>query len=272
MDDLLLSLALGAGLIILVNLLLVRFTRISAQQAASAATLMTLGLYVPYAIVRWPGGDIFAIHLAVYLLASLLCGMLLSARAGGRSLHWGPTVIGGFFVFVVVSGAIFVAVAERGLTTSLWHRLLPKADSQREVSSVFPGVVSHDFHKKESLYNQYLQQVERQRQRGWQVQKGWLDPPIVNEPALFRVAVRTREGAPVAGATVVGQFLRPSTKALDIDFALEETAPGVYESKVILPAAGRWNLALSIRKDAELHEIQANTTVGEVRSPSTIPP
>ncbi|MCB1770599.1 MAG: FixH family protein [Candidatus Competibacteraceae bacterium] len=261
MTPLLLGLALGAGLIVLANLLLVRFTRMNAQQAAMAVTLTTLGLYAPYAIVRWPGGDIFAIHLAIYLLASLGCGMVLSARASGRGVHWGPVVIGGFFVFVVASGGVFIAVAERGLTVSLWDRLLPKADSQRAVTSVFPGVVSHDFHKKESLYNQYLQQVERQRQRGWQVQKGWLGQPVVDEPALFRVAVRTRDEKPVTGATVAGQFLRPSTRTLDVDFTLQETAPGVYESKVILPAAGRWNLALSIRKGEALHEIQANTSV-----------
>jgi nitrogen fixation protein FixH len=261
MGHLLLGLALGAGLIVLAILLLVRFARMGAQQAATVAALTTLGLYVPYAIVRWPGGDIFAIHLAIYLLASLACGMVLNARAGGRGLHWGPAVIGGFFVFVVVSGAVFIAVAERGLTSSLWRRLLPEADSRRAVTSVFPGVVSHDFHKKEALYNQYLQQVEQQRQRGWQVQKGWLGEPVVDEPALFRVAVRTREQTPITGATVEGQFLRPSTTALDVDFALKETAPGVYESKVTLSAAGRWNLVLSIRKDEELHEIRANTSV-----------
>jgi hypothetical protein len=34
----------------------------------------------------------------------------------------------------------------------------------------------------------------------------------------------------VAGATVAGQFLRPSTNKLDVDFNLNETAPGVYEA------------------------------------------
>ncbi|MCB1777145.1 MAG: FixH family protein [Candidatus Competibacteraceae bacterium] len=263
MNPLLLGLALGAGLIVLVNGLLVRFTRMSAQQAAMTVMLTTLGLYVPYAIVYWPGGDIFAIHLAIYLLASLGCGLVLSARARSQGLHWGPIVIGGFFVFVVVSGAVFIAVAEQGLTTSLWSRLLPEADSQRAVTSVFPGVVSHDFHKKESLYNQYLQQVARQRQRGWQVQKGWLDQPVVAEPTLFRVVVRARDEEPVTGATVAGQFLRPSTRTLDVDFTLTETAPGVYESPIALPAAGHWDLALSIRKGDDLHEIRANTSVME---------
>jgi hypothetical protein len=123
--------------------------------------------------LRWPGGDVFAIHLAIYLLASLACGMLLGTRSGGRGLHWGPATLIGFFIFVAVTGAVFVSVAERGLNPTLWVRdwLLPEPVSRREVTSMFPGVISHDFHKKEALYNQYLQQVERQRQRGWQVQK-----------------------------------------------------------------------------------------------------
>lgn len=86
----------------------------------------------------------------------------------------GPAAITGFFIVVAILGALFVSVAERGLTPSLWSWLMPTADNGRKVTSVFPGVISHDFHQKEALYNQYLQQVERQRQRGWQVQKGWL--------------------------------------------------------------------------------------------------
>ena len=263
MNDLLLGLALGVGAILLANLGLIRFARLSAKQAAATVALVTLGLYVPYAILRWPGGDIFALHLAIYLLTSLACGMLLGARAGGRGLHWGPALIAGFFIVVVVLGAVFVAVAERGLPSVLERWLLPAADSKHEVTSMFPGVVSHDFHKKESLYNQYLQQVERQRQRGWQVRKGWLADPVAGEPAVFRVEARTRTGEPVAGAIVTGRFLRPSGSALDVAFALTEQQPGVYEATLTLPAAGAWNLVLQVRQGEEVHEISANTAVGD---------
>ncbi|HRD66145.1 MAG TPA: FixH family protein [Candidatus Competibacter sp.] len=261
MTDLLLDLIVGAGLILLANLALVRFARTSAKQAAAVAALATVGLYVPYGIVRWPGGDVFAIHLCIYLLVSLAYAILPSARADGKRLHWGPAMIGGFFVFVAVSGAVFVAVAERGLTPSLQSWLLPEADSGREVTSVFPGVISHDFQQKEQLYNLYLQQVERQRQRGWQIQKGWLSEPAANQPAIFRVVVRTREGEPVSGASVTGQFLRPSTSKRDVAFDLTETDAGVYETKLILPLAGNWNLVLQIRRGEDLHEIRAVTRV-----------
>ncbi len=262
MTDLLLGLAFGVGAIFFVNLGLIRFARLSAKQAATTVALITLGLYVPYGILRWPGGDVFALYLAIYLLTSLACGMLLGARASGQGLHWGPALIAGFFIVVVVLGAVFVVVAERGLPSVLERWLLPEGDSQREVTSMFPGVVSHDFHKKESLYNQYLQQVERQRQRGWQIRKGWLADPVAGEPAVFRVVARTRTGEPLAGATVSGQFLRPSGSALDVAFALTEQQPGVYEATLTLPAAGTWNLVLQVRQGDELHEIRANTQVG----------
>ena len=261
MNNLLLSLALGVGLILIVNFGLVYLARLSAKQATAGVALAIIGLYVPYSILRWPGGDVFAIHLAIYLLAALACGMLLNARTGGKGLHWGPAAISGFFIRVAVLGAVFVSVAERGLTPWLGRRLLPETARHHEMTSFFPGVISHDFQKKEALYNDYLQQVERQRERGWQIQKGWLSEPMVNEPTVFRVAVQTREGELVAGATAAGQFLRPSSSQQDVAFNLVEHAPGVYETELKLPLAGNWNLVLRIQKGEDLHEIRALTKV-----------
>ncbi|RUQ37633.1 MAG: hypothetical protein EKK71_03795 [Candidatus Competibacteraceae bacterium] len=261
MNDLLISLAVGVGLIVLANLALVRLLRTSAKQAAAVVALVTVGVYVPYAILTWPGGDLFAMHLAIYLLASLACGMLLGARSSGQGMHWGPAVISGFFIVLAVLGAMFIVVAERGLSPALQRSLLPDADNRHAVTSVFPGVISHDFQQKEELYNQYLQQVERQRQRGWQVEKGWLGDPIANEPTVFRVVVRTREGEPLVGATIAGQFLRPTTSTLDVDFTLVETSAGVYESKLTLPAAGHWDLVMHIRKGEDVHEVRANARI-----------
>ncbi|MFO1422838.1 MAG: FixH family protein [Candidatus Competibacteraceae bacterium] len=263
MTELLLGLGLGVGAIFLANLGLIRFARTSAKQAAATVALVTLGLYVPYGILRWPGGDVFALYLAIYLLTSLACGMALDARASGRGLHWGPAAIGGFFILVAVLGAVFVTVAERGLSPALLRWLLPEAQTHHEVSSKFPGVVARDFHQKEALYNQYLQQMERQHQRGWRIQKGWLTEPVAGEPTVFRVAARTRADEPLSGATVTGRFLRPSSSALDIAFTLTEQAPGVYEAALTLPAAGSWDLVLQIRQGNDLHEISAGTTVGD---------
>lgn len=261
MNDWLPGLIIGAGLILIANFALVRFGKTNAKLAAAAIALATIGLYVPYSIVRWPGGDVFAIHLGIYLLISLACGMLLDMRASGKGLHWGPAAIISFFILVAITGAVFIAIAEQGLSPTVWRRLMPIADSGKNVTSVFPGVISHDFHQKETLYNQYLQQVEKQRERGWQVQKGWVGVVVASEPAVFRVAVQTREAKPVIAAEVSGQFLRPSDSKQDIAFQLREVAAGVYETTLALPLPGSWNLVLHIRKGEELHEVRAITQV-----------
>lgn len=260
MSGLVLDLALGVAVIVFANLGLMRLARRSAWQAAATVALITLGLYVPYAILRWPGGDVFALHLALYLLASLACGLLWSRRASGQGLHWGPVVLSGFFIVVVVGGAVFVTIAERGLTPWLARWFFPETPSGA-VSSLFPGVIARDFHKKESLYNDYLQQVQRQRQRGWQIQKGWLAEPVAGQATVFRVTAHTRDGVPVTGATVTGRFLRPSTSTLDVTFTLLEQQPGVYEAPLQLPVAGAWNLLLQVRQGDEVHEISANAQV-----------
>ena len=75
------------------------------------------------------------------------------------------------------------------------------------------------------------------------------------------MAVQTREGEPVSGATVAGQFLRPSSSQQDIAFALVESTPGVYEKELKLPLAGNWNLVLRIQKGEDVHEVRALTRV-----------
>ncbi len=261
MNDLLLGLGIGVALIVLANLALIRWAGVSARWAAAVTALVAVGLYVPYTILRWPGGDVFAIHLALYLLAALACGMLLEARSSGQGLHWGPMTLSGFFIVVAVFGAVFIAVAEHGVPPWVRDWLLPESLSKRDTTSIFPGVISHDFQKKESLYNQYLQQVERQRLRGWQIHKGWIGEAVAGAPARFRVAVQTREGEPVAGAQVAGRFLRPSTSRLDVDFDLKEATPGVYEAELTLPVPGHWNLVLQVRQGEELHELRASTEI-----------
>lgn len=265
MTDLLSSLIGGAALIALANWLLGRFTRLGPHLAGAVVALATLGIYVPWAILDWPGGDLFAIHVAIYLVVSAIFALVGGARpalAGAARFPLGPSVIVGFFVLLVAADSVFVTLAERGLSSPLARLLLPPtAEDARVVNSGFPGVMSHDFQKKEELYNRYLEQVERQRARGWQVQKGWVSDPHAGEAARLQIAVTDRDGRPLRGALVRGEFLRPADSRLDLDFEMDEVDAGVYRAAVTLPAPGTWNLVLEIRKGEDLHEVRASTRV-----------
>lgn len=272
MDNMVLTLAVGVVLIIAANLLLVRISRLDARQAPTLVALATLAIYVPLSIIYWPGGDIFTIHIAIYLIASLAFGMIAGARqeraamagGGGRGrIHWGPVVIIAFFVLLVAVDSVLVMLAQGGLSPAITRDILPTPHGRGQVSSVFPGTISHDFQKKELLYNEYLAKIEQQRERGWQIRKGWVETPVLGEPATFIVDARTRDGNPLRGAEIQGQFLRPSDSRQDTAFVMNEVEPGFYRADLRLGSPGDWNLILELRKGEDVHEIRASTSVRE---------
>jgi nitrogen fixation protein FixH len=255
-----LLLGLGAGVIAetALFLLLHRVFRLDGKAAGMAVGLLALLVYVPWAILTWPGADIFAVHLAIFLTVAYALGMI-GARVG-RHWHWAPALIVGFFVLVIITNIVFLGVAEQGIT-GLFARLLPEPQGSEVVDSRFPGTVSHDYQEKEALYNAYLRQVEQQRARGWQVRKGWQYAPVTGQPATFVVAVADRDDRPVTGAEVAGRFLRTSNSRDDFDFAMAEVAPGEYRVTLEMPLQGLWNLVLQVRRGNDLHEVRATTSV-----------
>ncbi|MEE4378840.1 MAG: FixH family protein [Candidatus Competibacteraceae bacterium] len=266
MVDMLASLATGVVLIVAANAGLFYWGGWSALRSALVVALIAVTVYLSLVIGRWPGGDIVAIHLALYLLASYGCGLFLGLRgqSGTQSdartrWHWGPALLIGFFVTLAAVNAVFIVLAQRGLSPQLSQHLLPARESP--VTSFFPGEISHDFQEKEALFNDYLAQRRRQEERGWRVQRGWLQRPVLGQPATFKIVVRTRNGEPVTDAEIHGRFLRPANSAQDTTFAMHETEAGVYLVDLQLPAAGRWDLVLHVDKADERHEIRATTTI-----------
>jgi len=269
--DIVISLALGMALQAVIFFTLRRLAGFGAKQAATVIALLAVALYMPYAILDWPGGDVVSLHLAIYLVTAYALGLILAnrearlAREGedARWFHWGPAVIVSFFVVLILFDGILVVVASRGLPESLAEWFFPSPDAGEEISSAFPGVVSHDYQEKQAHFNAYLEQLEKQQLRGWRVNKGWLIEPSTHTPGRFQVTVVAADASPVSGAQVTGTFLRPSDTRLDQTFSLTETAPGVYRGDIQLPKPGQWNLVLEIRKGDDLHQVRAGTTVKE---------
>jgi nitrogen fixation protein FixH len=266
----LLALPLGVGLEVVLFVLLYRFTPVSGKQGAVIVAFLALALTLPYSLLHWPGGDVLAMHIALYLVAAYVLAIISHSRErrleaegvdSGRWFHWGPAVIVLFFTAVILLNGLMVVLSKEGLPEALSHLLLPKQDTERDVSMAFPGTVSRDFQKKETLYNEYLEQVRRQQERGWQVRKGWLRAPVADETVPFQVSVRDRDDHPVSGARVVAQFLRPADKRLDQTVELQEQEPGLYRAPVRLPKPGLWDLTLVIERGEALHEVQASTRI-----------
>ena len=245
---------IGGGVLAEVALfvLLHRGMRLNGKAAAVGVALLVMLVYVPWAILNWPGADVFAIHLAIYLTVAYALGMLGSRV--GRGWHWAPALIFAFFTLVIATNVVFLGVAERGIT-GLFARLLPPPRNAEVVDSRFPGTVSRDYQEKEAQYNAYLRQVEAQQARGWQVRKGWQYRPVAGQPAVFVVAIGDRHGRPVTGAAVDGRFLRTSNSRDDVGFVMHEVAPGEYRVQLEMPLHGLWRLVLQIRRGEDLHEV-----------------
>lgn len=270
MTDLLVSLLGGVALIAIIFLLVHRFSPLNGKATAVLMALLVIGIYVPVAILRWPGGDVFAIHIAIYLVTVYVLGIISSQREaqriiGGKTFHWGPASIVVFFVLVMAADTVFIMLAQRGVDNKLAQWLLPKPDTGSRVSSFFPGTVSRDFKDRQEEYNAYLERMAAQQERGWQINKGWETSAIAGQPAKFILSVRDAAGIPIQGARIEGRFMRPGNINLDTSVLLAESQPGLYHTNVTLPEPGRWKLLLVIRKDEIVHEVTATTTVAEAR-------
>jgi len=265
----LLALPLGAGAEVLLFLLVYRLSPLNGKQTALVVALLSVAAVIFYSTLRWPGADVLAMYVAVLAVTGYLLGIISSAReqrlseADGkrRWFDWGPAIIVIFFAALFALDGVLVTIAKQGLPQPVADRLLPKSYQEEHIQSVFPGTVANDYQKKEALYNQYLEQVKEQHQRGWKVDKGWLHKPVAGSAAAFQVRVLEADGVPVRFAEVSGVFQRASDSREDESFDMQEVEPGLYRAVLTLPAPGMWYLVLKVRRGEQLHELHASTSV-----------
>lgn len=268
MANILVTLLGGVFSIALIFILLYRVTNMSGKMVATVMAFAVTATYVPISIFIWPGADVFAIHIALYLVSVYILGIVTSQRDARRlsgkegfGFHWAPAAIVLFFVILLIMDSFFIMFATKGMNSSVANWLLPKPVAGGKVSSRFPGTVSHDYHQKQDQYNEYLKRFEAQKQLGWSVRKGWLTQAVVNDDAIFRVEVKTKQKTAVTGATVIAEFLRPADSKRDQVFQLNEIKPGIYQKNISLPQPGHWDLILKITKDKNMYELRAKTLV-----------
>jgi nitrogen fixation protein FixH len=275
MSDLVGSILIGILLIIAVFFVFFSLLRMGGKLSATMVSLLVLGIYVPLSIFKWPGGDVFAIHMALYMVTAYLLGIITTHREkrlaevpeGEKApfFHWGPATIVGFFLFIIVIDSTFVTMATKGVSGDVAAWLLPKPRNAGKVESYFPGTVSKDYQKAQSEYNQYLAQLEKQKERGWQIHKGFTQTPYVGEDQVFQVELRDKQGKLLPEAEIVGRFLRPSNSKEDVDFTMKEVSPGRYQVHLSLAYPGNWDMDMYIRRGEDLHQLQASTYVEAAR-------
>ncbi|PID48874.1 MAG: hypothetical protein CR991_09545 [Proteobacteria bacterium] len=247
--------------------------------AALITILLIQAIYIPLAVLDWPGLDVFAIHFAFFVMSAYGLGIITSHRMNRQRLnahlgvedkdfkevgwfHWGPATIIGFFLLLAVVDSTIITLASRGASADFMGRFLPEPrKAQGTISSSFPGTVADDYQEKYDQFNHYLSRLVEQKERGWEITGGWQDEPKLGEPMTFAIEVRDSQGQPITGSEVEVQFLRPADKRLDKRFTLSESGNGQYGNRVALDAPGKWMVVVVVRRGGEIHELKGETLI-----------
>ncbi len=269
MNQLFITLPGGVLLIAVVFYIVFRLFSLPSKFIAALVAITALGAYVPVAIVTQPGADVIAIHVAVYVVVAYVLGIIASQYEAGNlddeqrriRFHWAPAAIIGFFLFVLAVNTVFILMAQSGIGHEIARQIFPVPRGGGEVSSYFPGTVTHDFQQREDEYNNYLLRAEQQELRGWRIHKGWLNPPQVGQQNVFQVKILDRNDQAIENAEIKGVFLRPADSRRDQPFTMAELGGGVYQAHLILSEAGKWDLLLTVRKDDAVHELKGTTRI-----------
>lgn len=262
--NLLITLPVGILFVVISFFILLRFVTRQALATGIATAVLISVLYVAFAVRFWPGGDVFAVHIALFLITVYILTVTSHQRqqAGttGR-LHWAPATIIGFFVVVVSVDSVFIVLAQRGVGPDWAHHLLPAPRSGGNVESRFPGVVSHDFHEKENQFNAYQAERAQQQALGWDAHIGWDQTAYINQSNRLLLSLQDAQQKEITDATVDGHFLYPGNAKLDQVFRMRAVGNGLYEAELIFNKAGTWDLVLSISRQADKLELRTTTTI-----------
>ncbi len=216
---------------------------------ALLAGLIPLVGYFILIMGRWPGMDVVAIHISVFLAAALvLFAMTQFRRRGAGRMHWAPKLLTGFFIGLVFVNAALLYISTQGLPEPIGRWWL--GSDGGAVYSGFSGVVAHDRDAAKAVSSE-LSEAHRESLLGWQIEVSGLDSTGRTRAVLVRIKDRT--GLPVDRVSAELRLQRPGTPAPVLTLPLDAAGAGVYSGALALPAAGRWLVDLRLMQDGELH-------------------
>jgi nitrogen fixation protein FixH len=232
---------------------------LSPMLRAALAGAIPLAVYFILIVGRWPGLDVVAMHISVFLAAALVLFAFTQfrRRSSGR-MHWAPKLLTAFFIGLVFLNAALLYIASNGLPDPIARWWLGSAGGV--VHSGFSGVVPHGESAAKSVASE-LSETYRESTLGWQVAVSGLDAMGKQRPLHIRVA--DRNNVPVERVNAEVRLLRPGETVPVLTLPLGEAAPGDYLGLLTLPAGGHWLLELRLKQGDTLryrsmHELAAS--------------
>lgn len=216
---------------------------------ALLAGLIPLLAYFLLIVGRWPGLDVVAMHISVFLAMGLVLFAVTQfrLRSPGR-MHWAPKLLIGFFIALTVINGSLLYIATKGLPEPIGRWWL--GSDGGPVYSGFSGVVQHGQGAAKAVSSE-LSQIYRESQIGWQVEVSGLDGTAADR--VIEVRVKDRTGLPVSRVNAELRLLRPGAAQPTANAVLAAQAPGVYTGVLQVPEGGRWIADLRLQHEGTLH-------------------
>lgn len=225
----------GLVVMVLVHLALGTLLRLSAALRALLASSLALIVYFFSIIGSWPGLDVVAMHISIFVVSGLLLYMLSTRRRNQARLHWVPKTLIGFFVLLAVINSFLLYISTRGLPPSIAHFWLPGGG---EVNSGFSGVVGHGQEAARAV-SSTLKQSHTATQLGWRIKIAGLQEAAPTSQ-IVSVKVLDRQGMPIRDLHIELQLGRPGADRSVVNLPLVYKDAGEYSNVLDLPAPGRW--------------------------------
>jgi hypothetical protein len=228
-----------------------RALRMPTELAGLVAAVVPLFAYIATLFGSWPGLDVVAIHIAVFISAAFVLVVFSRHRARQARLHWVPKALIAFFLVLIVLNAGFLYVSTQGLPQGLAHLLLP-GSKNTTLHTGFSGTTRHGEEAAKAI-GADLSRQHQNAELGWRVRVEGLRMPSVGQNAVI-VFAEDSEGRPLSGLAGEFHLARPGAKGVSVP--LVAAADGQYEGRLDLPARGLWLLELELSGYRQSWEIE----------------
>lgn len=226
-----------------------------------SGTLPSLA-YIGFASRSWPGGDVVAVHLTVYLAAAVVLSIVGGRRKDSSAkLHWAPIVLIVFFTGLAVLMAAFMLIATRGLPTSVASLFLPNA-ANKPIHTGFSGVIEHDENAAKAV-SQHLNVLEKQKTLGWVVEIGGLEKISANKKAALDVTILDRDHVPLRDASVSVSLQQLAVPDNRYDLTMAAMATGAYRGEVSFNHAGHWVVTVTVMQGGDKFQVMQDVIVAK---------
>jgi hypothetical protein len=110
---------------------------------------------------------------------------------------------------------------------------------------------------------EFLNEMGSRQALGWQVTVKRPPAAILDEPVMYEITVKDRDGKPVSGEMIVEAYRAADAKR-DFDTRFKEVTVGSYQGFITFPLKGYWELNVRITRGDEIFSAHANRfTVAE---------